>query len=132
MNVNTMYPRKYLSGDDLVGKTPTGRIRAITKVVMRPGGVATDTYIIWFHRAEKGVILTAGLARQIAAIHGPETDGWINKRITLYVQPHGGSHWIRARAADPVEWHLEPDPTADPVIFRPLTPTTREQLLATA
>ena len=131
MNINTMFPKKYATGDDLVGKNPTLRIKALTKVVMRPGGVATDTHILWLHNASKGIILTAPLARNIAAIHGPETDAWIGKRITLYAEPHGGSNWIRARAPEADTWHIVADPTAEPTLT-PLRTTTREQLLATA
>jgi len=89
MKISTLFPRKFANGDDLAGKTPTLAISRITleQVHTQPGAPADNKYIIWFTGAQKGVILTPALGRQIAEILGDETLDWCGHKIQLYTLP---------------------------------------------
>lgn len=107
MKLDTMFPRKYATGEDLQGKAVTLEIARITSEQMRPGGAAPQTkFVVYFKGAGKGVILSRTLAYNIAEALGSEdTDAWIGQRITLYPEPltvAGKARIaIRARAAAP-------------------------------
>ena len=106
MKLDDMFPRRFATGDDLKGKTPTLVIDAVTAEQIRPGpGAQPQTkFVIWFKGAAKGVILSRTLANQIAHILGtPDTDDWTGKKITLVPEPMTVAGTpriaIRARAA---------------------------------
>jgi hypothetical protein len=88
MNTETLFPRRYANGADLTGKTPTLVIDSVVLEEMhsQPGSPATRKPVIYFQRATKGIVLTPTLARQIAAIHGTETDNWPGKTVQLYTE----------------------------------------------
>lgn len=106
MKISEMFPRKYATGEDLQGKTLMLTIVGVKaeKMSPQPGSPPVDKYVLFFQEAKKGIVLNRTLAEQIAAIHGPETDDWIGKRITIYPLPMtvAGKHRvaIRARAAN--------------------------------
>lgn len=92
MNITTVFPRKYASGNDLQDKTPTLEIASVVMEKMAD----TVKPVIYFHGAKRGVVLSPTLARQIADIIGDnETDKWIGRSVTLYAD--------RVRAFG--EWH---------------------------
>jgi hypothetical protein len=103
MNINQAFPRKYAVGQDIDGKQPTLAIRAVTLEQMGEDGEKKP--VIWFTGAKKGVVLNKTMARAIANIYGPETDGWIGKYVTLYsefVRAFGENHCaIRVKAPRP-------------------------------
>ena len=80
MNINTIYPRRFATGDDLCGQTPTLPVRAVTMEQVGPA----QKPVVWFEGARKGIVMGAVLARQIAAVLGPETDAWTGQTIQLY------------------------------------------------
>jgi hypothetical protein len=85
MRISQLFPKKYANGEDLAGKTPTLTISAVTLETMHlPGAPAEEKPVIWFNTATKGIILTPTLARQIAEIHGDDTDTWTGRKIQLY------------------------------------------------
>lgn len=101
MNISQLYPRRFANGNDIGAATPT---LPICKVTMEQVGPVRKP-VIWFLGARKGIILHATLARQIAAIHGDDTDQWHGKRVTIHTVPvkrPDGTHAlsIRARAED--------------------------------
>jgi hypothetical protein len=101
-----MYPKKFASGEDLAGKPVTLSVSTVRREQLhpQPGSPAVDKLVVYFAHATKGVILSAPLARQIAAVLGDDTDQWASKKITLYPEPMqvaGKSRIaIRARAPD--------------------------------
>ena len=113
MNINQVYPRKYAVGQDIDGKTPTLAIRAVTLEQMGEGGEKKP--VIWFTGAKKGVVLNKTMARAIANLYGPETDGWTGKYVTLYtdlVKAFGENHCairIKAPRPDLVPGYVAPD-----------------------
>ncbi len=60
--------------------------------------------MIYFAGATKGVILSPTLTRQIAAIHGDDTEAWSGKRVQLYPDP------MRVAGKDRVAIRARPAP----------------------
>lgn len=101
MLISDTFPRRFATADDLAGKTPTLRVCKVTTEQVGP----TAKPVVWFFGARKGIVLSATLARQIAQIHGDDTDGWTGQPVQLHTVPcrrmdgtRGLS--IRARPAD--------------------------------
>jgi hypothetical protein len=106
MKLSDMFPRKYASGADLNGHSPTLIISHIEKESMspQPGKTPELKFVIYFDKASKGIILSRTLAEQIAAIvKEDDTDKWIGKKITLFAQPMkvAGKDRIAIRAKAP-------------------------------
>jgi hypothetical protein len=106
MDVNQMYPSRFLKGAELRGPV-TVTISAIRKEqTYKPGEGQTDIFVLYCERASRGVVLSKPLAFSIAqALGEPDTDQWTGRAVTLYPQPMrvAGRDLIaiRARAADP-------------------------------
>lgn len=112
MNINALFPRRYATGEDLAGKTPVLPIARVT--LERMGPEQKQKPVLWFDGARKGIVLGAALARQIAALHGDDTDAWAGKAVQLYtetVRAFGESRLaIRARAPQAHPSTVQPSP----------------------
>ena len=88
MKVSEMFPRKYLSGEDLTGET-VATIKGVTVEQMRPaaGSRPEAKYVLYFTDLAKALILSRTTAEQIAELFGDDTAGWTGKRVTLYPVP---------------------------------------------
>lgn len=80
MNVDDLYPSKYLSAADLQGKEPTVTITQLTMEKMTDG---QNKPCIFVNNRPKGIILNKTNAMSIASMYGKHTDGWIGKKIKL-------------------------------------------------
>jgi hypothetical protein len=80
MNVDELYPSKYLSAGDLQGKEPTVTITQITMEKMTDG---QNKPCIFVNNRPKGIILNKTNAMAIASMYGKNTDAWIGKKIKL-------------------------------------------------
>lgn len=104
MNVNQMFPSKYLKGSELTGPV-TVTIASIHKEQSyKPGEGKTDIFVLYCERAKRGVVLTKPLAFSIAeALGEPDTDRWTGRAVVLYPQVMSVAGQqvtaIRARAA---------------------------------
>lgn len=85
MNINEMYPSKYVKGQDLQGKAHTLTIARLAseKMSPRPGTPPADKWVIYFTETDKGIILNRTNAETIALLYG-DTNNWTGKRITIY------------------------------------------------
>ena len=112
MNINTLFPRRFATGEDIADKTPTLPIARVT--LERMGPEQKQKPVLWFNGARKGIVLGAALARQIAALHGDDTDAWVGKAVQLYtetVRAFGEAHLaIRARAPQAKPAPAQPAP----------------------
>ncbi len=113
MKLSDMFPRKYASGADLNGSSPTLIISNIEKEPMssQPGKAPELKFVIYFKNANKGIVLSHTLAEQIAAIvKSDDTDQWIGKKVTLYSQPMkvAGKDRIAIRAKAPSNGETPP------------------------
>jgi hypothetical protein len=87
MKVNQMFPRKYATGEDLQGRAVSLSIQTVRAEKMRPGPgqPETEKWVLYFTNAQKGVILSRTLAKQIAEITGEDdTDNWEGRQVVLY------------------------------------------------
>lgn len=89
MKISTLFPTRYAAGSDLQGKTPTLAIARVLLEQMhpQPGAPAESKPVIYFTGAQRGIILTPTLARQIAELHGDDTDTWTGHKIQLFTVP---------------------------------------------
>ena len=80
MNINEVFPSKYLRASDLAGKSVKVKI---SKVAIEKMG-EDNKPVIYFEGKQKGMALNKSNAQMIAAVYSPETDGWVGKEIKLY------------------------------------------------
>ena len=79
-NIHDLYPSNYLKASDLNGREWD---MTMDRVEMADMGNEKKP-VLFFDRAEKGLVLNKTNANTIAAIFGPETNGWAGQLITLY------------------------------------------------
>ena len=103
MQINTMFPSRYVRGQDLTAPI-LAHIITVTQETMHPRpGVTETSYVLRISRIDPanrdnqleipncvcapvfgyGVILRHSLALQIQTMHGPDTDAWTNQVIVL-------------------------------------------------
>ncbi len=116
MLISEMFPSKYAKGEDLAGKSITLIIDRINQEQMhpQPNAPAVSKFVIYFKKAQRGIILSRTLAEQIAEILGSsDSDQWIDGKITIFPQPIkvAGKQRIAIRAKMPVNGTDEPPAT---------------------
>ena len=98
MNVHELFPSRWLSGHDLNGKAVTVTIARVTlEDVRTPAGEQAVKPCVWFEKAQKGLLLNKTNALAIAKLHGPETDSWLGKPVTLQaatIHAFGDEHCV--------------------------------------
>ena len=80
MNINQAFPSKYVKASDLNDNDATLTIR---KIVMETLGEDSKP-VVYFEKAEKGLMLNRTNAKIISDIHGFDTDRWIGQQITIF------------------------------------------------
>lgn len=82
----TFFDRDYLGAFDLEGKDVTVTIARVEGVELAPqkGRKKAHKPACFFEGKEKGLLLNKTNAKQIAALYGNKTEGWIGKRITIF------------------------------------------------
>lgn len=106
MNVNDLFPSKYLKGSELKGPVTVTIQRVGSESMYKPGQGQITGYVLYCEKASRGVVLGRTLALQIAeAVGDPDIDKWHGHQVTLYPQPMtvAGRDLVavRARAAAP-------------------------------
>ena len=92
----TLFDRDYLGSFDLPeGRDVTVTINAVKGGELTAiGGRKSKKPIVYFEGKDKGLICNKTNSKTIAAMHGNYTEGWVGKRITLFVSttrnPSGG------------------------------------------
>lgn len=88
MNVNQLFPSKYVKGAELGGPVTVTIERLAQEEVYRPGEGKAQAVVMYCQGAKRGIVLNRVLALQIAeAVGEPDTDAWQGKRVVLYPQP---------------------------------------------
>ena len=80
MNINDVFPSKYLKASDLQGKAVKV---VIDKVTIEKMG-EDNKPVLYFKGKDKAMALNKTNAQMIAAHYSPETNGWLGKEIKLY------------------------------------------------
>lgn len=84
MNINTLFPSKYMKAHDLEGKSWTLTIRDARVEELGQFAEKEKCLVLYFVGAKKGLVTNRTNAMTIAALYSPETSNWIGKAITLY------------------------------------------------
>lgn len=101
MDINQMFPSKYLKGAELSGPVTVVIAGVRKEKSYKPGEGQTEIFVLACEKASRGVVLTKPLAFSIAqALVESNTDNWTGKAITLYPQPMtvAGQNLIAIRA----------------------------------
>lgn len=80
MNINEVFPSKYLKASDLRGHVVKVKI---ARVDVEKVGQTDTKPVLYFQGKDKGLVLNKSKAGILAAAFSPETDGWIGKDIEL-------------------------------------------------
>lgn len=80
MDINAAFPSKYLKAADLQGREFN---LTINQIVMEDLGDGEIKPVVYFGGAQKGLVLNRTNADAITILHGPETDAWQGRQITL-------------------------------------------------
>lgn len=86
MDYRAGFAGEYLAAAELGTHRPTVKIGGAKLVEMddEKTGRTKKRLVISFEGKDRGLVLCRTNAICIAAMFGPETDGWVGKRITLY------------------------------------------------
>lgn len=84
MNVNDLFPSKWISAEGLAAGDLSLTITELTMHTFRDDPEPSP--VLYFSEVEQGFAINKTNASAIAQLHGPETDGWTGKRITLFRQ----------------------------------------------
>ena len=80
MNINDVFPSKYIKASDLNNKAMLLTINSVAQET-----VGDDTKpVVYFNEVKKGLVLNKTNALIVASRYGPETDGWTSAQIELY------------------------------------------------
>lgn len=104
MDINQLFPSKYLKGADLKAPTTVTIAAVKPESMYKPGEGNVTKYVLYVVNGSKGVVLSRPLALQIAqALGEPDTDNWPGRRVVLFPVPMtvagAACVAIRARAA---------------------------------
>ena len=80
MNINEVFPSKYLKAADLQGRQVTVKIRSAEQELM-----GNDRkLVVYFDGKEKGLVCNKTNANNIAHLYGQDTNDWTGNEITLF------------------------------------------------
>ena len=134
MKLNEAFPSNTLTAADIKGHEPTVTIKTITTETFtgRDGKKQPKLRIV-FEGKEKAFICNITNAKRIEFMYGDETDDWIGKRITLFVdlvtfgnevteairvkppkKGNGGTHAAKLAVVPPVTESFDPPYDRDP------------------
>lgn len=83
MNVNDLFPSKYLKASD-AEPSLTLTITKITQETMKNRDGKDETKpVLYFNEQEKGMVLNKTNARTLEKMFGSETEQWLNERVVL-------------------------------------------------
>ena len=88
MNVNQMFPSKYLKGAELAGPVTVTIANIRKERTYKPGEGQADIFVLYCEKATRGVVLSKPLALSISqALQEPDTDKWTGQQVVLFPQP---------------------------------------------
>ena len=82
MDINAMFPSKYLKAHDLKGRSVKCIIDKVEAEEVNQGEEPLP--VLYFRGKDKGVVLNKTNANMIASVHGTETDTWPGAEVILY------------------------------------------------
>lgn len=82
MNVNTLFPSKFVAAGDLIGQDVTVTIASVK--VEEVGADGDKKPVLYFAGMTKGMVMNRTNAKRISTMYGTEVEGWVGKSVTLY------------------------------------------------
>ena len=82
MDINAVFPTKYLSAADLQGRAVQVQISHV--VLEAVGSPPENLPVVYFHGKAKGVVLNKTNANSIAQAYGPQTDNWPGATMEVF------------------------------------------------
>ncbi len=82
MNINELFPSKFVAAHELLSQDVTVQIARVTQEEV--GEDREKRPILYFSGMNKGMVLNKTNAKRIAGLYGVDTNHWIGKSITLY------------------------------------------------
>jgi hypothetical protein len=80
MNIDELFPSKFLKASDLQGQQPT-----VTIDRLEIQDIGDDRKAVcYFHGKEKGVVMNKTNSTNLSQQYGKETGNWIGKCVTLF------------------------------------------------
>lgn len=87
MNLNEMFPSKYLKADDLSENGDVFTIEEISSVRMKnKNGDDEEKWVVNFESEDKGLVLNKTNAKTLGKLFGGDTEKWIGKKVKLVSQ----------------------------------------------
>lgn len=87
MKLKEAFPGNWLSAADLGEEDHVCIIQDVRSEMIGQGERARLKLVVKFREFEKPLVCNLTNAKTIAALHGDETNDWVGKRITLWVNP---------------------------------------------
>lgn len=84
MNINTMFPSKYVSAGDLQGQRVPVMMSHVVMEDVGDGDNKERLPVLYFQGMQKGMVLNKTNAKSIANWYGDDTDYWPGQSIILY------------------------------------------------
>lgn len=82
MNLDDVFPSKYLKADDLRDREVTV---TIARIVIEEIGQSKDRKpVVYFQGKDKGVAFNKTNSNKIASVFGKNLDGWVGRQIVLF------------------------------------------------
>jgi len=80
--MNQLFPSRFLKAEDLAGEDVSYTIQGLE--MEEVGSDQEEKPVLYFKEIDKGLILNKTNFKTIASVHGPDSDDWAGKKVTLY------------------------------------------------
>jgi len=86
VNVNEVFPSKYLTAEDLQSRDHRLTISDVASETFdgQPGKPASTKLVVFFKGKKKGFVMNKTNSRTLADAYGPETDDWRGQDVIVF------------------------------------------------
>ena len=84
MLVSTLFPSNYVKAADLGGKPRIMTIRTCEEENLGQGADKESKPVLYFHKAQKGLVLNKTNAMTIVEAYGDETVAWVGRPVEVF------------------------------------------------
>ena len=84
MNINDVFPGKYLKASDLKNQDATVTISGVVLEDVGSEGKKEEKAVVYFQGKDRGLVLNKTNSGVISDLYGDETDNWVGKMITMF------------------------------------------------
>jgi len=119
MNMNEVYPSKYIKAADLQGREITVTIDRVEMEVLGEGANQQNKPVIYFQGKDRGLVCNKTNSNSIVAAYGFESNDWRGKQIVLF------SEWVEFRGKS--DWAIRVRPPGAPIASTNTFPPDRDQ-----